>query len=215
MTKPYFAPGFRRRTYQHPLQLLRDLVRIVRVSGSVLLLSTRTGISAGFRERLMLVVTGVNRCRHCAYGHEILAHRAGLSRTEIADLLMLDLRNCPEQELPGLRYAIHWAECDGQPSADARAFLEGVYGAAAARQVDTACLLIHVGNRVGNTFDFMLGWLSRGRFGLLPDERRAMPVVDGDQSEGATANGKSLPMVSADTPSHSLAPASVGKTRVG
>jgi len=52
-----------------------------------------------------------------------------------------------------------------------RAFLDATYGAAVARQIDTACLLIQVGNRVGNTSDFLLCWLSRGRFGLLPEER--------------------------------------------
>ena len=163
--------GFRRRFYLGPLQFLRDLWRVVRVIGTVLSLSFRGGISAGFRERLMLVVTAVNRCRHCAYGHAILARHAGLSKAEIASLLTLDLASCPEYELAGLRYAIHWAECDGRPTADARAFLEASYGAICARQIDTACLLIHVGNRVGNTFDFLLSWCSRGRFGLLPDER--------------------------------------------
>ena len=165
------GPGFRRRIYLGPLQFLRDLWRVVTLSCTVLSLSFKGGISAGFRERLMLVVTAVNRCRHCAYGHEILARRAGLSQVEIAGLLMLDLANCPEYELAGLRYAIHWAECDGQPAADARSFLEARYGATRARQIDTVCLLIQVGNRVGNTFDFLLSWISRGRFGLLPDER--------------------------------------------
>lgn len=171
MTSATFAPGFRRRIYQNPRELLRDLAYIVRHLGDVVELSMRGGIAAGFRERLMLVITGVNRCRHCAYGHQILARLAGLSKTEIGALLMLDLERCPEHELPGLRYAMHWAESDGQPTADARAFLEETYGAGVARQIDTACRLIQAGNRFGNTFDFVLAWLSRGRFGLFPDER--------------------------------------------
>ncbi|MBN8474352.1 carboxymuconolactone decarboxylase family protein [Sulfuritalea sp.] len=163
--------GFRRRIYSSPLHFLRDLGRVVGVFGSVLALSMKGGISAGFRERLMLVVTAVNRCRHCAWGHQIFARHAGLSQAEIAALLMLDLGSCPAAELPGLRYAIHGAERDGQPTTEARAFLDATYGAVVARQIDTACLLIQVGNRVGNTGDFLLCWLSRGRFGLLPEER--------------------------------------------
>jgi AhpD family alkylhydroperoxidase len=63
----------------------------------------RAGIAAGFRERIMLVVTGVNRCRHCAWGHEILAHQVGLSKVEIASLLVLWIwRSCPDSEIPGL-----------------------------------------------------------------------------------------------------------------
>lgn len=163
--------GFRRRIYHGSLHFLRDLGRVASVFGSVLSLSAPGGISPGFRERLMLVVTAVNRCRHCAWGHEIMARHAGLSQREIAALLMLDLANCPAAELPALRYAIHGAERDGQPTAEARTFLDATYGAAVARQIDTACLLIQVGNRVGNTYDFLLCRLSRGRFGLLPEER--------------------------------------------
>lgn len=162
---------FRRRYYQSPMQLARDLGRVIAAFGPAIGLSLKGGISAGFRERLMLVVTGVNRCRHCAYGHGILAARVGLSKDEIAGLLSLDLGACPESELPGLRYAIHWAETDGLPTADARTTLEATYGWRVARQIDTASLLIHVGNRVGNSFDFLLTWLSRGRWGLLPEER--------------------------------------------
>lgn len=167
------APGwrFRRRCYQSPVPLVRDLGRVLAAFGPAIGLSLKGAISAGFRERLMLVVTGVNRCRHCAYGHGILAGRVGISKDEIAGLLSLDLGYCPESELPALRYAIHWAEMDGQPTADAGTRLEATYGVRVARQINTASLLIHVGNRFGNTFDFLLAWLSRGRWGLLPDER--------------------------------------------
>jgi AhpD family alkylhydroperoxidase len=72
--------GFRRRIYAGPMHFLRDLWRILRSMRAVLALSLPGGIAAGFRERIMLVVTGVNRCRHCAWGHEILAQRAGLSK---------------------------------------------------------------------------------------------------------------------------------------
>ncbi len=171
MNPPLSGPGFRRRAYANPLQFLRDLGQLASRMGTVLALSLPGGIAAGFRERLMLVVTAVNRCRHCAYGHEIMARRAGLSGAEIAALLALDLAHCPEHELPALRHAIHFAECDGQASPEAMALLEATYGAATARQIDTACLLIQAGNRVGNTWDLLLSRLSRGRLGLLPEER--------------------------------------------
>lgn len=165
------AAGFRRRIYAGPGNFLRDLGRIARAFPTLLALAGRHGISAGFRERLMLVVTAVNRCRHCAYGHEILARHAGLAPAEISALLGLDLHDSPAQELAGLRYAIHSAEHDGRPNAEARAMLEACYGADVARQIDMACQLIQVGNRVGNSFDFLLSRLSRGRYGLLPGER--------------------------------------------
>ena len=171
MKTPQAGAGFRRRIYASPLQFLRDLRRIAVSLRAVLALSSRQGIAAGFRERIMLVVTGVNRCRHCAYGHEFLARRAGISGTEIAGLLKLDLAQCPESEIPGLVFAIHWAETDGQPTAEATGALQADYGPAIARQIEAAVLLIHVGNRVGNSFDFLLSRASCGRFGLLASER--------------------------------------------
>ena len=119
----------------------------------------------------MLAVTGVNRCRHCAWGHQFLANKAGVSNVEIAGLLQQDLANSPDRQVPGLLFSIHWAETDGAPTAEARAALEASYGVRIARQIEAAALLINAGNRVGNTFDFLLSRISRGRFGLLISER--------------------------------------------
>ncbi len=163
--------GFRRRIYDSPAQCVRDLRQIGRLIRPVLELSTKAGIAASFRERIMLVVTGVNRCRHCAQGHQLVARHVGLSQAEISALLSLDLADCPEHELPGLQFAMHWAESDGSPSADARSMLDATYGAGVARQIEAATLMIHVGNRVGNSFDYALSRISRGRFGLLASER--------------------------------------------
>jgi len=165
------SPSFRRRIYFSPMEFCRDLRRVLGNFRSVIALSSKSGISAGFRERIMVTVTGVNRCRHCAYGHEFLAQKAGISKSEIAGLLTQDLANSPEDELPALRFAIHWAETDGQPTATARSDLEARYGIDSARQIEAATLLINIGNRIGNTFDYLLSRISRGRFGLLISER--------------------------------------------
>ena len=169
------AASFRRRFYTGLMPFARDLRQVFKSIGPVLELSTRNGISASFRERIMLVVTGVNRCRHCAYGHELLARRAGLTRLEIATLLSLDLEDCPDDEIPGLQFAIHWAERDGLPTAEALSELVAAYGQGIARQIEVAVLMIHIGNRIGNTFDYVLCRVSHGRFGLLPGEREAPP----------------------------------------
>lgn len=170
-----FGTGFQRRFYTGPGQFFRDVWQVFNSIGPVFELSSKSGIAASFRERIMLVVTGVNRCRHCAYGHELLARRAGLTRLEIATLLSLDLEDCPRQEIPGLQFAIHWAERDGQPTPRALSALRAAYGHGLARQIEAATLMIHFGNRAGNTFDYLLSRLSRGRFGLLPGERKSPP----------------------------------------
>ena len=171
MNEPARAGGFRRRIYTSPMHFLRDLWRILRSIRAVLALSLPGGIAAGFRERIMLVVTGVNGCRHCAWGHEILAQRAGLSKADIASLLALNLGHCDEGETPGLLYAIQWAESNGVATAEARSGLEATYGPDGALQIEAAVLMIHAGNRFGNTYDYWLSRITRGRFGLLANER--------------------------------------------
>ena len=122
------APGFRRRTYRSPLHFARDLRDALAKLRPILALSSKSGIAADFRERIMIVVSGVNRCRHCAYGHEFLASLAGISKREISGLLALDLGNSPADEIPALLFAIHWAETDGRPTAEAKSDLEARYG---------------------------------------------------------------------------------------
>lgn len=163
--------GFRRRIYRSPGALAHDVRRVVENMRYVLALSSGSRISAGFRERIMMTVTGVNRCRHCAYGHEFLAMRAGVAKAEIAALLVQDLANSPDDEVPALLYAIHWAESEGHPSAAARSNLEAQYGHDVARQIETAVLLIDIGNRIGNSFDYLLSRMTGGRLGLLLSER--------------------------------------------
>jgi AhpD family alkylhydroperoxidase len=163
--------GFNRRYYFSPMQFVRDLKRAIEYIRPVVALSSRSGISAGFRERIMIIVTGVNRCRHCAYGHEFLAQIAGISKAEISGLLTQDLANAPEDEIPALLFSIHWAESDGLPTAEARSDLEARYGVNVAAQIEAAALMIHIGNRIGNTFDYLLSRISGGRFGLLVGER--------------------------------------------
>lgn len=163
--------GFQRRIYRSPIALGSDLRRAAGRWRHVITLSSKSGISAGFRERIMMTVSGVNRCRHCAYGHAFLARRAGVGQAEIAALLAQDLANSPDHEIPALLFAIHWADSERQPTASARADLESRYGLDLARQIEAAILLIDIGNRIGNTFDYLLSRISGGRFGLLLSER--------------------------------------------
>lgn len=163
--------GFRRRIYFSPFALMRDLRRVAGNMRYVFMLASDSGISAGFRERIMMTVSGVNRCRHCAYGHEFLARRAGVAKAEIAALLTQDLANSPDDEVPALLYAIHWAESEGRPNATAQSELGARYGGDVAHQIETAVLLIDIGNRIGNSFDYLLSRISGGRLGLLLSER--------------------------------------------
>lgn len=172
--RPAHGGGFQRRIYSGIRPLLRDLIHAARHWRAIWALARGRQVNAAFRERLMMVVTAVNRCRHCAHGHAYLASLAGIPPAEIAALLALDLSQAPAAEIPALLHAIHWAEADGTPAPEATVSLRASHGAWASEQIDIALHLIQIGNRTGNSFDFLLGKLSGGRLGWLASER---PVV--------------------------------------
>ena len=124
-------------------------------------------VPSAFRERLMLVVTAVNRCRYCAYIHAGAALLAGVSKEEAQMLLSGTVEHCPEEEIPALLYAQHWAEADGEPDPEARRKMVETYGTESAKQIEAVLRMIRIGNLTGNTLDRLLDRLRRadGRLG--------------------------------------------------
>lgn len=144
--------------------MLTDLHTVL--SQRALIRSTmRGGLDAPFRERLMLTVTAVNRCRYCSYAHARQALSQGISPQEIEGLSQGTLEGSPEEEVNALLYAQHWAEADGDPDPEARETTEHVYGANTLERIEVVLRIIRIGNLVGNTLDYILHRLSFGRWG--------------------------------------------------
>lgn len=154
--------GFHRRHYRNPRELWRDLRQL-------LALPRTASVSHAMRERVMLVVTSVNRCRYCASFHREVARLSGLSAEEIALLLDGSTSKAPVEELPALIYAHHWAEAGGTASPSLRAELAQQYGAAQAHAIERVLRTIWIGNLLGNSWDAILFGLSGGRLGLGRD----------------------------------------------
>lgn len=155
MHKPA-AGTFHRRYYQRIGQIWLDLQSLIALRG-------RGEISPAMRERIMLIVTGVNQCRYCASYHSQAAQLSGLSPEEVALLLGGSTNTVPEAELPALQYAQHWAEAAGQPSSDFRSQLVAHYGEDQAQAIERVLRTIWMGNLLGNTWDAILFRLSGGR----------------------------------------------------
>jgi AhpD family alkylhydroperoxidase len=149
---------FRRRHYRRPHELWDDLRRLAALRSSA-------SISRAMTERLMLVVTSVNRCRYCASFHSEVARLSGLPAEEVALLLEGSTQSAPPSELPALLYARHWAEAGGQASPELRAELAAHYGAEQVVAIERVLRTIWVGNLLGNTWDALLFRLSGGRLG--------------------------------------------------
>ncbi|MHB0885394.1 MAG: carboxymuconolactone decarboxylase family protein [Bacillota bacterium] len=122
-------------------------------------------VSFAFRERLMLAVTSVNRCRYCTYYHSKLALESGLEPAEMHSLLGGGFEGSPPEEAPALLYAQHWAETEGRPDPEAVRRLTETYGPEKAEAIDLVLRAIRMGNLSGNTFDYFLHLISFGRWG--------------------------------------------------
>jgi AhpD family alkylhydroperoxidase len=110
-------------------------------------------VDKAFSERIMLAVTQVNGCRYCSYGHTKAALSAGLSPEEIQALLAGEFSDAPQNQLPALMFAQHYAESEGAPDPEAWRQLVEFYGPETAQDILANIRMIMVGNLSGNTLD--------------------------------------------------------------
>jgi AhpD family alkylhydroperoxidase len=117
---------------------------------------TRPRLPRALSEKIRLAVTQVNGCRYCSYAHARLALQAGVSETELGDLLAGEFGHIPPHEQTALLFAQHYAEQGDRHDAGAWQTLEDTYGADGARDVLVHIRLITFANLYGNTFDALL-----------------------------------------------------------
>jgi AhpD family alkylhydroperoxidase len=113
-------------------------------------------VSKAFAEKIMLVVSRVNGCRYCSYGHSRAALAAGVSEAELQNLLSLDLGTFPINEVVALTFAQHYAETKCQPEPTAWQRVVAYYGEETANDILVYLRMITFGNLFGNTFDALL-----------------------------------------------------------
>jgi AhpD family alkylhydroperoxidase len=157
---------FERRIYRSLAELLTDLRVIMSRRKEIRALMRGEAIAPAFRERLMLVVTAVNRCRYCSYAHAREALLKGIPQGEIEALGKGMFEESPSEEVPALLYAQHWAEMDGEPEAPVREQVVARYGEQVVETMELALRMIRAGNLSGNTFDYLLHRIPFGRRGV-------------------------------------------------
>jgi len=160
---------FNRRIYPSFSALIVDLKAIMVQRDQMKLLMRGELIDTAFRERLMLAVTAVNRCRYCSYAHARQALAEGIHQDEVNSLQDGVVENCPVEEIPALLYAQHWAETGGSIDPVARKRIRSAYDEDAVNAIELALRIIQMGNLLGNTMDYLLYRLSLGRFGMPRD----------------------------------------------
>jgi AhpD family alkylhydroperoxidase len=145
---------------------LRESWSLVQSRSRIRLVMRSKTISAEFRERLMLAVTEVNHCRYCSYAHTKMALKSGVNQQEISWILDHNIQGCPEEEIPAIIYAQHWAETDGRPESEIRKSVINRYGTVKVEMIEVVLRMIRTANLAGNSFDFILFRLSLGKWGV-------------------------------------------------
>ena len=134
-------------------------MKILRKRNQIKVLNHSNKISRKFSEHIMLVVTSVNGCIYCEWGHVNWAKQEGSTETEIAGLLSLNFGNLPSEETIALSFAQHYAETSGSPSQEAINRLMQEYGLEKAQSIISRCDMITVGNLLGNSISAFLSRL--------------------------------------------------------
>ena len=170
-------PTFSRRYYRSFRQVAGDL-RYIMSRRDLVRRSFRHDLSTQFRERLMMVVTAVNGCRYCSNYHTRESLKAGISNEELRALLAGQIpEDAPDEEIPALAYAQHWAETDADPDPEALQRVIDFYGQDRADAIHIALRMIRMGNLAGNAWDYFLYKLSFGKLGLTEAEQ-GQPILD-------------------------------------
>ena len=107
---------FGRRKYRNFKEFLADIWFLLRNTARVFRMLRRGTVSPAFRERLMLAVTAVYRCRYCTWVHTREALRSGLTGEGVTALLSGSVNGCPTDEALAILYAQHWADADANPT---------------------------------------------------------------------------------------------------
>jgi AhpD family alkylhydroperoxidase len=158
-------PAYSKRFYRRFSDFRRDTRAVAAQRKRVKALGSAGAISKVFRERLMLAVTQVNGCRYCAYAHAKVALAAGLTQADVQALAAGSFDGAPPEEIPALLYAQHWAEADASPDPEVRQAVLATYGEARLAAIELSLGAIRIGNLLGNTGDYALFRMSKGRWG--------------------------------------------------
>jgi AhpD family alkylhydroperoxidase len=156
---------FGRRKYRNFKEFLADIWFLLRNTARVFRMLRRGTVSPAFRERLMLAVTAVYRCRYCTWVHTREALRSGLTREGVMALLSGSVNGCPTDESLAILYAQHWADADANPTPESFKMLVDSYGIEKAQAVNIVLRMVRIGNLTGNSWDYLLQRASFGRLG--------------------------------------------------
>lgn len=144
---------FKKRFFSRPGDFIRESRRIGKHVKTVKKIRSTHELDKRLREKIMLAVCTVNKCRNCSYLHTKTTLESGVSDAEIKQLLKGELGDFPEEEAAALAYAQHIAEYGDQASPKAREEAVAHYGPEKTLLIEHYAMRVHIGNMICNTVE--------------------------------------------------------------
>jgi len=132
-------------------EFIRMLFETSRTMIGIRSIDEKDKLSSSLMEKVMLAVTGVNRCKYCSYRHTRSALEEGIDPEEIKYLLEGEIGNISEDEAIAITFAQHWADTTGKVSAAARVRVVDYYGEGKTRYIEAHIRAVYFGNMASNT----------------------------------------------------------------
>lgn len=130
---------------------ISDFTRMTRNRHRIKDASRSQRVSRIFAEHIMLVITSVNGCIYCEWGHTKFALKEGSTSEEISAVLAFNFGKLPPEEHVGLLFAQHYAKTLGHPSKVSLHRLVKEYGLEMSQDIISYCEMITMGNLLGNS----------------------------------------------------------------
>lgn len=144
--------------HKRKFTVLEQIPIIYKASLSFLFLKLfkkKNGMNFKFKERIMLAVTEVNGCTMCSYVHTKLATKAGLSSSDIKEILAGDLEGVPKEEALGVLFAKDYAFNKEKVDQTFYQKLVETYGKRRARSILGVTHVITMTNGMGVSLDLL------------------------------------------------------------
>jgi len=132
-------------------EYFQNFGRVFRAMSSISRTPAENRISPELSEKLMLAVSGVNKCVNCSYLHTRTALEKGVSMDEIRQLLSGEYRGASPEEIQAVLFAQHFAETKGNVSPEAEARVVESLGAGKTAHLSAYLLSVLFGNLCSNT----------------------------------------------------------------
>ncbi len=144
---------FKKRYLHTPKEFFHQIKMTMQLRKKIKNIRKENKLSKSFAKKIMLAVTGVNKCVYCTYKHATEALKRNINKDEIEKILKGEFENISKDESTALLYAQHWTENNGDPEPDARNEMINFYGKEKTDYIEFYMHIVNMANLISNTVE--------------------------------------------------------------